>query len=76
MSDKNIITVEYSDEMQQSYLDYSLSVIIGRALPELCSGQKPVHTRILYDMYEEHLKHDRPFKKSARIVGSTMGKNF
>lgn len=71
---ENIISVEYSDEMQQSYLDYSLSVIIGRAIPDLRSGLKPVHTRILYDMYKQSLKHDKPYKKSAHIVGSTMGK--
>ena len=71
---ENIINVEYSEQMQQSYLDYSLSVIIGRAIPDLRSGLKPVHTRILYDMHRQGLRHDRPYKKSAHVVGSTMAK--
>jgi DNA gyrase subunit A len=71
---EQIINVEYVDEMQQSYLDYSLSVIVGRAIPDLRSGLKPVHTRILYDMYKQGLRHERPYKKSAHVVGSTMAK--
>lgn len=71
---EKIIDVSYSDEIQQSYLDYSLSVIISRALPELCSGQKIVHQRLLYDMHLLGLKHDRPFKKCSRPIGDTMAK--
>lgn len=71
---EKIVNVDYSEEMQQSYLDYSLSVIIGRAIPDLRSGLKPVHTRILYDMYRQGLRHEKPYKKSAHVVGSTMAK--
>lgn len=62
------------DEMKQSYLGYSMSVIVGRALPDVRDGLKPVHRRILYTMLELGLQHNKPFKKSARIVGDCMGK--
>jgi len=60
------------DEMKQSYLDYSMSVIVGRALPDARDGLKPVHRRILYSMYSAGLFHNKPFRKSAFIVGRTM----
>jgi DNA gyrase subunit A len=62
------------DEMKQSYLDYSMSVIVGRALPDARDGLKPVHRRVLYGMYEMGMLHNKPFKKCARIVGDVMGK--
>lgn len=62
------------DEMKKSYLDYSMSVIVGRALPDVRDGLKPVHRRILYGMYDLGVTHNKPFKKSARIVGDIMGK--
>jgi DNA gyrase subunit A len=69
-----VITRVIDDEMKQSYLDYSMSVIVGRALPDVRDGLKPVHRRILYAMYEMGLVHNKPFKKSARIVGDVLGK--
>lgn len=62
------------DEMKSSYLDYSMSVIVGRALPDIRDGLKPVHRRILYAMYKMGMLHNKPFKKSARIVGDVLGK--
>nr|MCR5161709.1 DNA topoisomerase [Lachnospiraceae bacterium] len=73
MEDK-IIRTEYSDIMQKSYIDYAMSVIISRALPDVRDGLKPVQRRTLYDMYELGIRYDRPYRKSARIVGDTMGK--
>ena len=73
MSEK-ILRTEYSEEMQKSYLDYSMSVITSRAIPDARDGLKPVQRRVLYDMSELHLDHDKPHRKSARIVGDTMGK--
>jgi len=73
-SEEKIIPRVIEDEMKQSYLDYSMSVIIGRALPDVRDGLKPVHRRILYSMYEMGLLHNKPFKKSARIVGDVLGK--
>lgn len=69
-----IIKTEYSEVMQKSYIDYAMSVIIARALPDVRDGLKPVQRRTLYDMYELGIRHDRPYRKSARIVGDTMGK--
>ena len=69
-----LIDVEYSDVMQKSYIDYAMSVIISRALPDIRDGLKPVQRRILYDMKELGTASDRPYRKSARIVGDTMGK--
>ena len=71
---ERILRTEYSEEMQKSYLDYSMSVITSRAIPDARDGLKPVQRRVLYDMSELHLNHDRPHRKSARIVGDTMGK--
>ncbi|MCH4191183.1 MAG: DNA topoisomerase 4 subunit A [Butyrivibrio sp.] len=73
MEDK-IIRSEYSEIMQKSYIDYAMSVIIARALPDIRDGLKPVQRRTLYDMYELGIRYDRPYRKSARIVGDTMGK--
>lgn len=72
--DGQIIRAEYSDIMQKSYIDYAMSVIIARALPDVRDGLKPVQRRTLYDMYELGIRYDRPYRKSARIVGDTMGK--
>jgi len=75
MEDNNrIIKTEYSEEMQKSFIDYAMSVIIARALPDVRDGLKPVQRRTLYDMYELGIRYDRPYRKSARIVGDTMGK--
>ena len=71
---EKILRTEYSEEMQKSYLDYSMSVITARAIPDARDGLKPVQRRVLYDMGELHLDHDKPHRKSARIVGDTMGK--
>lgn len=65
---------EISHEMRSAYLKYSMSVIVGRALPDVRDGLKPVHRRILYSMYEQGVTHDKPYKKSARSVGDIMGK--
>lgn len=73
MNDR-IIKTEYSDIMQKSFIDYAMSVIIARALPDVRDGLKPVQRRTLYDMYELGIRYDRPYRKSARIVGDTMGK--
>ncbi|MCM1282651.1 MAG: DNA topoisomerase 4 subunit A [Muribaculaceae bacterium] len=72
--DNNIIQTEYSELMQKSYIDYAMSVIIARALPDVRDGLKPVQRRTLYDMYELGIRYDKPYRKSARIVGDTMGK--
>ena len=67
-------TISISDEMRSSYLDYAMSVIVSRAIPDLRDGLKPVHRRILYAMHETGNTHDKPYRKSARPVGDTMGK--
>ena len=69
-----VITLPLEQEIKQSYLNYALSVIVGRALPDARDGLKPVQRRILYAMMELGVRHNQPFKKSARIVGETMGK--
>ena len=69
-----IIKTEYSEEMQKSFVDYAMSVIVARALPDVRDGLKPVQRRVLYDMSELGIKWDKPYRKSARIVGDTMGK--
>lgn len=74
MEGEKIITVGIEEEMKESYLDYAMSVIVGRALPDVRDGLKPVHRRILYGMLELGLEPGKPFKKSARIVGEVMGK--
>ncbi|RJP33032.1 MAG: DNA gyrase subunit A [Actinobacteria bacterium] len=66
--------IEIDEEMQRSYMDYAMSVIVGRALPDVRDGLKPVHRRILYGMYEQNLAPNRPHRKSARVVGDVMGK--
>ena len=71
---EQIIRSEYSEIMQRSFIDYAMSVIVARALPDIRDGLKPVQRRVLYDMYELGLRYDRPYRKSARIVGDTMGK--
>ncbi|MCR5232668.1 MAG: DNA topoisomerase 4 subunit A [Lachnospiraceae bacterium] len=72
--DEQIIKTEFSEVMRKSYIDYAMSVIISRALPDVRDGLKPVQRRTLYDMYELGIRYDRPYRKSARIVGDTMGK--
>jgi DNA gyrase subunit A len=73
-SQDRIITTDLSNEMSRSYLEYAMSVIVGRALPDARDGLKPVHRRILYAMYELGLTPDRPFRKCARVVGEVLGK--
>ena len=69
------IPVDIEDEMKRSYLDYAMSVIVGRALPDVRDGLKPVHRRVLYGMWESGNRSDRPYKKSARIVGAATGRS-
>jgi DNA gyrase subunit A len=71
-ADLSIVSLE--EEMKRSYLDYAMSVIIGRAIPDIKDGLKPVHRRVLYAMYESGTTHNKPYKKSARIVGDVIGK--
>lgn len=71
---EKIVPVTIEEEMKGSYIDYAMSVIVSRALPDVRDGLKPVHRRVLYGMYELGLFHNRPFKKSARIVGEVLGK--
>ncbi len=73
-NESQIIRTEYSDVMKKSYIDYAMSVIIARALPDVRDGLKPVQRRTLYDMYELGIRYDKPYRKCARIVGDTMGK--
>ncbi|MEG0777959.1 MAG: DNA gyrase subunit A [Oscillospiraceae bacterium] len=72
--EQKIISSELVNEMETSYIDYAMSVIVGRALPDVRDGLKPVHRRILYAMYEDNLSSDRPFKKSATCVGDVLGR--
>ena len=72
--EEKIIKTEYSDTMQKSFINYAMSVIVARALPDVRDGLKPVQRRTLYDMHELGIRYDRPYRKSARIVGDTMGK--
>src|SRR6266705_715049 len=71
---KNLIPINIEDEMKRSYLDYAMSVIVGRALPDIRDGLKPVHRRILFGMHELGLAPNRPTRKSAKIIGEVMGK--
>ena len=71
---EKIITVDIEEEVKDSYLNYAMSVIVGRALPDVRDGLKPVHRRILYAMKDLNLEHSKPFKKAARIVGECLGK--
>ncbi|HOC45551.1 MAG TPA: DNA topoisomerase 4 subunit A, partial [Syntrophorhabdaceae bacterium] len=70
----SVVSIPIEEEMKRSYLDYAMSTIIGRALPDIRDGLKPVHRRILYAMYELNNTHDKPYKKSARVVGDVIGK--
>ena len=72
--DTRKIPVNIEEEMKRSYLDYSMSVIVGRALPDVRDGLKPVHRRVLYSMYDQKNVWNRAYKKSARIVGDVIGK--
>ena len=72
-SKEHISTISISDEMKKSYLDYAMSVIVSRALPDVRDGLKPVHRRILYAMYKGGYDWSKPYRKSARIVGDVMG---
>ena len=74
ISNQKIVNVELNSEMKKSYIDYSMSVIVSRALPDVRDGMKPVHRRILYDMYEANLLYENDFKKSAATVGDVLGK--
>ena len=71
---EKILPIALEDEMKSSYIDYAMSVIVARALPDVRDGLKPVHRRVLYGMHELSLAHNRPYKKSARIVGEVLGK--
>ena len=71
---REILHVNLEDEMRQSYLDYAMSVIVGRALPDVRDGLKPVHRRVLYAMHELGVEWNKPYKKSARVVGDVIGK--
>ena len=71
---REILPVNIEDELRQSYLDYAMSVIVGRALPDVRDGLKPVHRRVLFTMNELNNTHNRPYMKSARVVGDVMGK--
>ncbi|MEM8921716.1 MAG: DNA gyrase subunit A, partial [Pseudomonadota bacterium] len=66
--------ISISDELKKSYLDYAMSVIVSRALPDVRDGLKPVHRRILYAMHESGFTHDKQYRKSARVVGEVIGK--
>ena len=72
--EQTITESELVQEMQKSYIDYAMSVIVGRALPDVRDGLKPVHRRILYAMYEDNLTHDRPYRKCATAVGDVLGR--
>ena len=69
-----VVPIKIVDEMKTSYINYAMSVIVERALPDVRDGLKPVQRRIIYSMGELGMRHDRPYKKSARIVGEVMGK--
>jgi DNA gyrase subunit A len=71
---KEILPVNIEDELRQSYLDYAMSVIVGRALPDVRDGLKPVHRRVLFAMHELGNDWNKPYKKSARVVGDVIGK--
>ena len=73
LENQKIVDVELNSEMKQSYIDYAMSVIVSRALPDVRDGLKPVHRRILYDMYESNLFYENDFRKSATTVGSVLG---
>jgi DNA gyrase subunit A len=70
----NVIDVDIEKEMQKSFLDYSMSVIVSRALPDVRDGLKPVHRRILYSQFEDNLYPEKPYKKCATTVGNVLGR--
>ena len=72
LSSENIVKTEYSEEMKQSFIDYSMSVLVARAVPDIRDGLKPVHRRILYAMKDAGLSSDKPYKKSANVVGKAL----
>ena len=74
INNQHIIDVDLNSEMKKAYIDYAMSVIVSRALPDVRDGMKPVHRRILYDMYEANLLYENDFKKSAATVGDVLGK--
>ena len=74
MDKKNFTSISLQEEMQRSYLEYAMSVIVGRALPDARDGLKPVQRRIIFAMYELGLTPDKPFRKCARVVGDVLGK--
>jgi DNA gyrase subunit A len=71
---EKIVPVTLEEEMKSSYIDYAMSVIVARALPDVRDGLKPVHRRVLYGMHELGMFYNKPYKKSARIVGEVLGK--
>ena len=71
---KETLPISLEEEMRRSYLDYAMSVIVGRALPDVRDGLKPVHRRVLFAMHESNYVHTRPYVKCARVVGDVMGK--
>ncbi|MCM8761241.1 MAG: hypothetical protein NC933_03825, partial [Candidatus Omnitrophica bacterium] len=71
---EKVLPVYIEEEMKDSYINYAMSVIVGRALPDIRDGLKPVHRRVLYAMRELGVEHNKPYKKSARIVGEVLGK--
>ena len=73
-ADQKILDADLDREVKRSFLEYSMSVIISRALPDVRDGLKPVHRRILYAMFEDRLTHDKPFCKSATTVGNVLGR--
>ena len=74
MSNSRIVQINIEDHMKAAYIDYSMSVIVSRALPDVRDGLKPVHRRVLYGMNELGIAYNKPHKKSARIVGEVLGK--
>ena len=74
IANQKIVDVELNNEMKQSYIDYAMSVIVSRALPDVRDGMKPVHRRILYNMYDSKLLYENDFRKSAATVGDVLGK--
>ncbi|MEO6395103.1 MAG: DNA gyrase subunit A, partial [Devosia sp.] len=70
----DIVPISITDEMRKSYLDYAMSVIVSRALPDVRDGLKPVHRRILFSMHEQNLNWNRPYRKAATVVGDVMAK--
>ena len=74
LTEQNKVSVNIEDEMRKSYMEYAMSVIVGRALPDIRDGLKPVHRRILFAMHDLNNDYNKPYKKSARVVGDVIGK--